>query len=354
MTDRPPVDATPVDIIILSGFLGSGKTTLLGDFLQGSQLQDTAVIVNEVGEIGIDAAVLNERLQDDDILMLDNGCVCCSLRSSLVESILRLLVSQRPAGMPPLRRVIVETSGLSMPGPIVASLKDRDLVRLPLRLFVLSTFDITRVDDPSYYGQESLAQWAASHRIVLTKVDCLSQGVDVAVTAESVHALNPLAQVVASPDRALAVSEAFAAFEDVNLQPLPDVVLPDDGQLAHADLLVAKGSFPQELDWQVFSAWVDDLAGLLGDRLLRFKALIAVEGVDQPVLLQSVGTTFSAPVQLSRMQKSAGFESNVILIARGLNLAQLQEALLEADLQLFEFVVPSRQKRRVFDVCIDH
>ena len=352
MTDHPCVD-----VIILSGFLGSGKTTLLSAFLRGRQLQDTAVIVNEVGEIGIDAAVLNESVEEDDVLMLDNGCVCCSLRSSLVDSILRLLRMPRPVGTPPLTRIVVETSGLSKPGPIVASLRDRDLVGANLRLMVVSTFDSTRLDDPGYYRQESLAQWAASHRIVLTKLDCLADEVDRDQVAQRAIALSPLAQVVVEADKDDAVLQAFKRLDNGMLESMPKLHEPaldeTDQAFAHADILVLRGQASAPVDWDDFANWVDDMAGLCGERLLRFKALMCVEGVDQPVLLQSVGTTFSAPVRLTRFDKSQT-ESLLILIVRQMKLEEFEQHLPKSLIHLSQFAVPSRRTRRVFDVPIVH
>lgn len=352
MTDR-----RPVDIVILSGFLGSGKTTLLGEFLSGRQLVDTAVIVNEVGEIGIDATVLNESIEDDDILMLDNGCVCCSLRSSLVDTILRLLRMPRPSDMPPLARIVVETSGLSKPGPIVASLRDRDLVQANLRFMVISTFDSTRVDDPAYYASEAFAQWAASHRVVITKLDCVTDEATKNRAAARLTALSPLAQVITGTDRRNRVERAFAPLGQTacTLFDSTDVPIePTTLQVeTHADVLVLKGETETPVKWDEFASWVDDLAGLCGERLLRLKALMLVHGISQPILLQSVGTTFSAPIQLKQptvpMTKSI-----LILIVRQMTLEEFEANLSDSPIHLSQFAGPSRRTRRVFDVPIVH
>lgn len=354
---REPIvtDHRPVDIVILSGFLGSGKTTLLSSFLRGRQLQDTAVIVNEVGEIGIDAAVLNENVEDDDILMLDNGCVCCSLRSSLVDTVLRLLRMPRPRGSPPLARIVVETSGLSKPGPIVASLRDRDLVYSNLRLMVVSTFDSTRMEDAAYYGGESHAQWAASHRIVITKLDCLANKENKTKVMAHVMSINPLAEAISTESVDKRVQQAFAPLDGLAPEFMPkareQVMCEPDQELAHAGVLVLRGQAQAPLDWDDFANWVDDMAGLCGERLLRFKALVRVAGVDQPVLLQSVGTTFSSPVRMTRI-KNLFTESVLILIVRQMDLVEFERHLPNAPITLSRFAVPSRRTRRVFDVPI--
>src|ERR1700740_3370393 len=103
--------------LVLTGFLGSGKTTLLRDFLAGEAAADTAVIVNEVGEIGLDGIVLREGGDGVPMAMLSNGCVCCQIGSDLAFTIDRLIVGPRPDGAPPLRRVVLRTRGAPRPRP---------------------------------------------------------------------------------------------------------------------------------------------------------------------------------------------------------------------------------------------
>ena len=110
-----------IDFFVLTGFLGSGKTTLLRDFLTSPEAADTAVIVNEVGEIGLDGIVLREGGDGVPMAMLSNGCVCCQIGSYLAFTIDRLIAGKRPDGGP-LRRIILETSGLAKPGPVLRAL----------------------------------------------------------------------------------------------------------------------------------------------------------------------------------------------------------------------------------------
>ena len=116
---QPPA---PIDFVVLTGFLGSGKTTLLAEYLRLQEAADTAVIVNEAGEIGLDGAILRETGGDVPMTMLSNGCVCCQMNSSLAVTIAALLAADRPQASGPLRRIILETSGLAKPGPILRSL----------------------------------------------------------------------------------------------------------------------------------------------------------------------------------------------------------------------------------------
>ena len=164
-----------VELILLSGFLGSGKTTLLLDFLHSGGAADTAVIVNEVGEIGIDGVIVDDGSDGKvPMMMLANGCVCCSLRSSLVFTVAAVLDTVRDPGSEPLRRIVLETSGLSRPGPIIASLADPELSRRGLRVSVLSTYDAERGSLNVETFDEAVAQLAAANRVVFTKVPLLN------------------------------------------------------------------------------------------------------------------------------------------------------------------------------------
>src|SRR5215831_19328922 len=205
-----------LDFLALTGFLGSGKTTLLRDFLRLPEAADTAVIVNEVGEIGLDGVVLREG-GDLPMAMLSNGCVCCQIGSDLAFTIDRLIMSPRPDGAGPLRRIILETSGLSMPGPVLRTLAT--LAEHRMKVAVVGTFDLTRGTEVAAF-EEAAAQWAAAHRIVATKADLA--GADAVGSAPSAIAtINPLADVIATVDRARAVSVVFAPLQ--TSMPLRDI-----------------------------------------------------------------------------------------------------------------------------------
>lgn len=329
MNDRPGIE-----FLILCGFLGSGKTTLLGQFLASRELRDTAVIVNEAGEVGIDAAVLQAQAPDDPVMMLDNGCVCCSLRSSLVETVLRLMDAPRPPGAPPLARIVLETSGISRPGAVLATLRDRDLVQMNLDFRVVCTFDASRADDaPEHRLDEALAQWAAAHRIVVTKSDLVDDA-GLACAEARVAAINPLAERVVERVLERRVERAFGPrVSDVApIQP-PSVNAVADPE-AHPRIRVFRGHSPGPLEWDRFAAWVDDLTGLLGDRLLRFKAILTPEGENAPILLQSVGSVFSAPQRAASMRLPDQENSSIIVIARDCEADWIDEQLSDAPVRL--------------------
>jgi G3E family GTPase len=351
---------TPVDLIILTGFLGSGKTSLLVDFLRGDDAGDTGVIVNEAGEIGVDGAIVADGSEGVPMTLLANGCVCCSLRSGLVDTVYALLNAPRPGGRP-LTRIILETSGLSRPGPIIASLVDPQLMSRGLRLSVVTAYDCSRGPLGDEQFEEACAQFAAAQRIVLTKTDLVPAD-DIAMHAARAQALNPLAEVVAQGNRHLAVEHAFAVLPgasatDLAIRALRAVGAAGEtrnivngmadhapggmpgnaassvaGQgLRHPRIKVWRGTVREPMAWSTFSTWLDDLAGLCGDRLLRLKALLRVTDCPEPVLIQSVGTTFGMP---RRMASLDGGQDVLIVITRDLDAAALRELVPDAPVVL--------------------
>jgi G3E family GTPase len=326
----------PVDLILLCGFLGSGKTSLLVDFLQGESAADTGVIVNEVGEIGVDGAIVANDSDNVPMTLLANGCVCCSLRSDLVYTLGALLDAPRPEGAGPLTRIILETSGISRPGPIIASLADPDLARRQLRLSVVCTDDCSRDGDALLEYDEAIAQFAAAHRIVLTKTD-LIDGHTRRARAERAGKLNPLAQVIARADRRQAVQEAFAP-APAGSQDIAGLALKAlfDGRkpaLDHPRLRVIAAVARTPLSWTDFSEWLDDLAGLCGERLLRLKAIVRVSDSAEPILIQSVGTTFSAPMRLVRQPDA---QPAIVVIARDIGAAEIRAMAPDAPIDIMD------------------
>lgn len=324
----------PVDLIVLCGFLGSGKTTLLVDFLQQDQLQDTAVIMNEAGETGIDGMLVAEGENDLEMTLLANGCVCCSLRSSLIMTVTELLEVERPEGAPPIRRIVLETSGLSRPGPILASLADPEFTRRGLRVSVVTTFDAELGALRQEQFDEAAAQIAAAQRIVFTKIDKVSQqhlGVQVA----QAHLLNPLAEVLCDIDRQALVRKAFVApaVDEPNLTEMAVKALTATTlSRAHARIHVLRGVTMPDISWDALSCWLDDLAGCCGEKLLRVKALVHVTDCEDPILIQGVGTTYSMPRRMTRLRATPDV---LVVITRDITSEEIVRQLTSATVNLY-------------------
>lgn len=322
----------PIDLIILAGFLGSGKTSLLVDFLQSDDLGETGVIVNEAGEIGIDGVIVEDGSENLPVTMLANGCVCCSLRSGLVDTVMGLLDAPRPTGRAPLKRIVLETSGLSRPGPIIASLADPLLSSRGLRVSVVTTYDCERGLANVESFDEAAAQLAAAQRIVLTKVDLVSPD-SISIHLDTIRGINPLAQIVSETDRAQAVSQAFTAppvSDPVDLA-LQALFTSNTRSQAHPRIHVLKGALRQAADWDDISIWLDDLAALCGERLLRVKAVFNANDCDDPILIQSVGTTFGMP---RRLMQRPDTEDICIVITRDIDAATINTSFPDSPVVL--------------------
>lgn len=321
-----------VDLFLLCGFLGSGKTTLLVDYLRDPDSRDTGVIVNEAGEVGVDGAIVANESDNVPMTLMANGCVCCSLRSDLVYTLSALLDAPRPEGAGPLQRVILECSGLSRPGPIIASLADPELASRGLRLTVVCTDDCGRDPDALAEMDEAMAQFGAAHRIVLTKTDLLPPGGLEARAARAAD-LNPLAAVVADPDRRRAVQAAFSPSQGTSdLAGLAARMLSANGlATAHPRIRVMAARARAGLSWTEFSEWLDNLAGLCGERLLRVKAVVRVSDCEEPILIQSVGSTFSLPQRLTRQPDA---REAIIVIARDIDTEEIRASAPDSPVEM--------------------
>jgi G3E family GTPase len=295
------LSAAGPDFIVLTGFLGSGKTTLLRDLLIHPEASDTAVIVNEVGEIGLDGVILREGVGDVPISMLANGCICCQMSSDLAITIDLLLTAPRPPGAPPLR------------------------AEHRMAVGVVATFDVTRGIALCAF-EEAVAQWAAANRVVMTKTD-LVEPQAWQITHNDMFGLNPLAEIIATRTRSEAVQAAFAPLRGVS--PVPDRArIPLTATHARIGLcLIRPTGIPAYDD---VATWLDNLAGALGERLLRIKGILSVAEGTSPLLFQSVGTVFSQP----RPIRSAGetTEPFLVVIVRD---AEEQEIALVAPAGVF-------------------
>ena len=219
--------------------------------------------------------------------MLSNGCICCQAGSDLAYTIDRLLATERPGATGPLRRLVLETSGLSKPGPVLRQLGG--LAEHRLRVSVLATYDATRGPETAAF-EEAAAQWAAAHRIVVTKTDAVSPEA-LARAKEEIASLNPLAEIVAMADRDRRWRRPSRR-SPVSRRCLCRRRLATP---AHARIAVRLARPTGVLGYDDLATWLDNLAGALGERLLRLKGLVRVQESERPLLVQSVGTLFSPP-----------------------------------------------------------
>jgi len=300
-------------VVLITGFLGSGKTTLISRLLRHPEMGETAVIVNELGEVAIDHHLL--RRVDERTVVLKSGCVCCSLRGDLADE-LRDLLSRRTRGeIPPFDRVIVETTGLADPAPIVYTLLSEPVVRHHYRLeSVVTTVDaVNGVREP-----ESVKQAGVADRLVVTKTDVAEPGA-VREVEERLARLNPAAPIVEAVFGAIEPDRLFGSFE----RDLRELSLDEH---AHRDDVRALALFlDDELDWTAFGIWLTMLLQARGSEILRVKGLLNL-GNGGPVLLNCVQHAVHPPVHLESWPDEDQ-RSRLVFIGRGFEREQLEVSL---------------------------
>ncbi len=313
---------SPIELLILTGFLGSGKTTLLSAYLRQPQVVDVAVIVNEIGEIDLDGAVLSATAAKVPMALLSNGCVCCAVGGDLPGTIAMLIEKRATQGLPPLLRIVLETTGLARPGPILRSLQP---LAAHLRSCVVSTFDLEH--GPATLAlPEAAAQIAGAQRIVLTKQDS-ANAVAVAAARGMLARINPLAELVAD---AAAESRAVAALAPLRERSLLLPRVPQASrdkeaaseamEAGHSSIRAVLCRFRAPVAYEPLSEWLDNLAGAGGERLLRVKGLVRVRGEPRPMLVQCVGTVFSPIVPIDVHAP----DSFLVVIVRDMSIDELR------------------------------
>ena len=326
----------PTPIIVVSGFLGSGKTTLLRNLLADPRAGEAAVIVNEFGEVGIDHHLV--RQTDARTTLLHNGCICCSMRDDLAEA-LRGLLSQRQRGaIPRFTRVVIETTGLADPAPILQTIVADPVIRTHYRVErVVATIDAPGgAANLAAYG-EALRQTAAADVVVVTKQDLASPETAAALKAE-LRDINPTAIVA---DAAFGQIDFGVLFTNTRHAGAPGNLgilgnlgqVPAMGLAAPASMHAASGRvasrclvFEAPLNWQMFGIWLTMLLHRHGDRVLRVKGLLNVGDEKGPLLIEGVQHVMHAPRHLQEWPDEDR-RSRIVFIARDLNLDRVDASL---------------------------
>ena len=288
MTQHP----SRIPVMVLSGFLGSGKTTLLNRLIKLDGFRDAAVIINEFGEIGLDHHLVESA--DDTIIELSNGCLCCTVRGQLVDT-LEDLVRCNPS------RIVIETTGLADPGPVIQAIIGTPAIRSAVRFAGLYTvFDclhgIQRIDQ----HREALLQVSLADLLILTKLDCLDEGERSGKKHQAIEFLKTL-----NPDCRILTSDAFLADPGSLQNRAPaQAIRPNESDEAghhhHHDVSVHNErisaltlSHDQPVSLHQITMFLDLLLSAHGRHILRLKGLADIVGENRPTIIQAVGGTLS-------------------------------------------------------------
>lgn len=341
---------TRIPVTLLTGFLGAGKTTLLNRVLADGSNGPIAVIVNEFGEAGLDHDLIESA--DEEVVLMQSGCLCCSMRGDLAQTFAGLL-TRRDKGILDFTRVVIETTGIADPGPILQTLSaDRFLARYTRLDGVVTVVDA--VNGPATLDAqfEAVSQVALADLIVLSKTDLVPDAASQSVT-QRLRGLNPTAPIIrprdgefdtaalwnltgmrleTTPQQALTWTQPQPVQDPLTnlsgLSPTPETVSqfrPHDTDISSISIVI-----DEPLGDVQFDAWFDDLVTRKGRDLLRVKGILFLQGVDTPFAFHGVQQVFDPPVPLKSWDGD-NRQTRIVLIGRNLDKPDIQRGL--ADLQ---------------------
>ncbi len=288
-------------VCVLSGFLGSGKTTILRRILAEPRMAGTAVLINEFGEIGLDHLLV--RSVHGNTVVLQNGCICCSLQSDLQQGLSDLIDSRANPALPPFERIVLETTGLADPAPVLQTLVLDPMLRHQIRLAnTIVTIDALHGAAQLDTHVEAYRQAATADRLVITKTDLADTGAVPALWAR-LSALNPTARItdaheagfdpcglilegLADPATKLAEIRRWLHHHDTH------------DHASHAHIRSFSLRVEDQIDWTAFGVWLTALLHRHGRSILRVKGLLNVPDARGPIVVHGVQHVIHAPVHL--------------------------------------------------------
>lgn len=354
-----------IPVNLLTGFLGSGKTTLLRELLADPELKQTAVLINEFGEVGLDHHLL-ERI-DENVVLLNSGCICCTVRGELVDALIDLDTRRARGVIPDFDRVVIETTGLADPFPALSTLRAHPVLANHFSVDkVVVTIDAVNGEAQLGDRLEAVRQLAAADVVAITKTDLCSREA-VAALRRKLTAINPSAVTVLRQDAEAAHLLGGSSFSP-DLADASTDADPLGGHGHHHDKgdgghhhhhhasggsTVTSFSLTVEgrLDWTAFGIWLTMLLNRHGDRIFRVKGILNVGGEDRPVAIHGVQRLVHPPVHM-KAWPDADRRSKLVFIVEGLD-----QAVIERSLRVFNDLSdrllsqtgenPSRQARQL-------
>jgi G3E family GTPase len=336
-----------IPVTVLTGFLGSGKTTVLNHLLAQPGLADCAVLINELGDVAIDHLLV--RQVTEGVVLLDSGCLCCTLRGDLVDALRDLFVKRAKGEVPEFGRVLIETTGLADPAPILHTLMNDPLLGARYRFDgIVCTVDAVNAAASLDANRESVKQAALADRLLLTKLD-LADPVAAELLRARLARLNPGARLIPVLHGAVAPADVLdcglfdgtSRIPDVN-RWLNDEAYPASGHrhgpdcdpdcdghdhdevASHLhgnrhddDVASFVVTYDQPVKWNGLVIALEFLISTRGDKLLRVKGIVNAEENDKPLVIHGVQHLFHPVIELPAWP-TADHRTRIVFITRGL------------------------------------
>jgi len=308
-----------IPVIVLTGFLGAGKTTLLRYFLGTPEGQGTAVVVNEFGTVGIDDALL--RSSAEETVLLGNGCLCCNTRTDLQNTLRRLITERERGEIPDFRRIVIETSGLADPSPILQTFATDRALGAECHLdAVVTVIDAATGLTTLQWSAEARKQAILADRLILTKTDIGGADARDALTAK-LRALNPRASIDVAQN---GVVDPRTLSEPVERGEATSFI----AEASHSEGIVSFViSDEKPIIWRTFARAMETLTALRGSDLLRVKGFLNVEGCRGPVVVQFVQHLAHPPVELAQWPDEDR-RSRLVFITRNISERSVRDLLV--------------------------
>ncbi len=350
MSSKTPESLTElIPVSLLTGFLGSGKTTVLNHVLHHPSMEKSAVIVNEFGEVGLDHELTVTGAED--MVLLNSGCLCCTVRGDLVNTLRDLMMLRLREDVPSFERILIETTGLADPAPILHTLMSDQLVTNYFRLDgVIATVDAVNGEDTLNRQFESVKQAAVADRILVTKTDMVNSSTVTSLEMR-LNAINPAAPRLWVTNGEVEPDILFNAglFNPASKGPDVERWLQDE---AYADEQAGENAddhghnhdhqhdvnrhddhissfcvtYDEPLRLDALEQWLDTIMMLKGPDLLRIKGIVNVAEIEKPVVIHGVQHVFHPPAVLDAWP-SEDRRTRIVFITRDVERETIEDTL---------------------------
>jgi G3E family GTPase len=314
-------------VYIVTGYLGSGKTTLLSHLLRDESGQRTAILVNEFGEVGLDHHLL--RQIDERARLISKGCLCCTVREDLVKELKDLLNQKHNGELPGLERVVIETSGLADPAPILFTILTDPVLQHHYEVeHIITTVDAVNAELQLERHRETIKQIVAADTLIVTKNDLVTDEAKEALVRK-LTLLNPTAGIDFSINGKTNLEDRLSKKSVVPTEQRVMDQTKHDQRPAHLHDTVNSVSlaFDRPMDWNAFGLWLSMLLHACGENVMRVKGLLDV-GEAGPVLLNGVQHILHPPEHLQEWpEQEDEHQSRIVFIMKSIQAEQLLQSL---------------------------